>query len=162
MNYLLIPKTLIAIGCLMSLTLVSCEKQDILSLASATDKQGVPNSIKAFNSRIDFENFLENMNLSTVSTRAVSHDGFSDAESVVDINPQVMFMVPDDKLRRILNDKLEIIIADTLYKVTENGTLYAGINNQQELESSIDKISEFSNISNNVKKIGNVLLCRVC
>lgn len=87
MNYLLIPKTLIAIGCLMSLTLVSCEKQDILSLASGTDKQGVPNSIKAFNSRIDFENFLENMNLSTVSTRAVSHDGFSDAESVVDINP---------------------------------------------------------------------------
>lgn len=150
MNNLLIPKTLIAIACVMSLTLVSCEKEDILSLSSGTDKQGVPNSIKVFNNRIEFENFLENMNLSTVTTRAVSHDGFLDAESVVDINPQVMFMVPDDKLRRILNNKLEIIIADTLYKVTENGTLYASLNNRQELETSIDKISEFSNISNNI------------
>lgn len=46
-----------------------------------------------------------------------------------------------------------------MYKVTENGTLYAGLNYQQELESSIEKISEFSNISNNVKKRGNVFLC---
>lgn len=63
---------------------------------------------------------------------------FRSAEASVDETPEISFLVPDEKLRTVLNNQLEIIVADTVYKVTKEGTFYTNVSNISNLDKAIE------------------------
>lgn len=68
------------------------------------------------------------------------------------------FLIPDEKYRNFFNKNLEIIVNDTLYRVTKYGTLLTHVSNKSELIESLNNISDFKPLSNNTKQYGNVKL----
>lgn len=53
---------------------------------------------------------------------------------------------------------MEVIVNDTVYRVTKEGTFYTNIQNINELEYAIEHIDLFSNISNKLKKYKDIYL----
>lgn len=137
-----------------SLVFHSCDKED--TIISNEISEG--NAIKKFANAKEFESYLNNVDLNRPSTRSANENEFSDAESTVEKSPEVMFMIPDERFRRVLNKNLEIIVADTIYKVTKDGTFYANIKDKKELEESIDNFSAFENVNESTRKLGNVFV----
>ena len=120
--------------------------------------------ILSFKSSEDFLSTIENLDLENlVLTRANS--SFVSAENIYEQendenadNEYIGFLIPNEKYRSLFNKDLEIIINDTLYKVTKYGTLFTHISNKSELIKSLENISEFKSLSNNTKQYGNIKL----
>lgn len=113
-----------------------------------------------FRSKEDFLSSLENLELST-GVKSKSASSFISADDMYNNDESydaefISFLVPDEKYRHFLNKNLEIIVNDTIYKITKEGTFFSHINHKEELLNSIEKFSEFNNSSENIKELGNI------
>ena len=118
---------------LTSLILCACSTNDLVdanSIENPISNIDTSTGILSFSTKEDFENALENYNEGNTSiTRGVKD--FYSAEKLYDNSVQddartekIGFLVPDEKYRRFLNKDLEIIVNDTLYHVTKDGTFF--------------------------------------
>ena len=120
--------------------------------------------ILSFKNSEEFLSTIEKFDLENpISTRASS--SFVSAEKIYEQennenedNEYIGFLIPDEKYRNFFNKDLEIIVSDTLYKATKYGTLFTHISNKSELIKSLENISDFKPLSNNIKQYGNVKL----
>lgn len=101
-----------------------------------------------FRSKEDFLSSLENLELST-SVKTKSASSFISADDMYNNDESydaefISFLVPDEKYRHFLNKNLEIIVNDTIYKITKEGTFFSHINHKEELLNSIEKFSEMN------------------
>lgn len=121
-------------------------------------------NILNFKNSEEFLSTIENFDLNKpISTR--SNSNFISAENVYEQestenqdNEHIGFLIPDEKYRHFFNKDLEIIVNDTIYKVTKYGTLLTHISKKSELIKSLNDISAFKPLSVNVKEYGNVKL----
>ncbi len=67
-------------------------------------------------------------------------------------------LVPDERIARLLNEKGEIQIADTIYVITQYGTFFSGANNYAEIYEAIgNREMHYSNpVGEDLYQIGNV------
>lgn len=118
--------------------------------------------ILSFKSSEDFLSTIENLDLENpVLTRANS--SFVSAENIYEQendenadNEYIGFLIPNEKYRSLFNKDLEIIINDTLYKVTKYGTLFTHISNKSELIKSLETFQNSSHypiIQNNMETL---------
>ena len=152
---------------LTSLILCACSTNDLVdanSIENPISNIDTSTGILSFSTKEDFENALENYNEGNTSiTRGVKD--FYSAEKLYDNSVQddariekIGFLVPDEKYRRFLNKDLEIIVNDTLYHVTKDGTFFAHKSNAKELHNSICRVKDFVQVSDDVKQLGDVKL----
>ncbi len=71
---------------------------------------------------------------------------------------KIGFLVPDEKFRHFLNKNLEIIVNDTLYRITKDGTFFAHLSDKEELEKAVKRVGDFTRTANDLKELGNVRL----
>lgn len=73
-------------------------------------------------------------------------------------NISLEVLVPDDKLANMLNSKGEIIINDTLYRITKDGTFYTFKNNREILNKYVEKIDSIQeeHLGNDLYRYENV------
>lgn len=157
-NYLMT----VSVGLLMC----ACCSEDVAEQVEKNDfksYEDVTSEIMTFDSKDDFKKALDNYDDTKNITRSLT--AFSSIEDVYN-NPsregenteEIGFLVPNEKIRHFLNKNLEIIVGDTLYRITKNGTFFTHRSNRKELEEAIEKVDEFENVDRDLKKLGNVKL----
>ena len=148
---------------LTSFVLFSCNSEQIISDVS-TQTTHEETQIREFKNKESFIQAVEHMNLDKIrKTRAgdnfiSAEEIYSETEDGKDSIEQIGFILPDERYRNILNKDLEVIVNDTLYKVTNNGTFYSHRSFQKELEKKITDIQSFKDINKNLKRNGNIFL----
>ena len=132
---------------LTSFVLFSCNSEQIISDVS-TQTTHEETQIREFKNKESFIQAVEHMNLDKIrKTRAgdnfiSAEEIYSETEDGKDSIEQIGFILPDERYRNILNKDLEVIVNDTLYKVTNNGTFYSHRSFQKELEKKFLKKSK--------------------
>lgn len=151
----------------VGLFLCACNSENIIEQTKKEaneSKETVSAEIMSFDSKDDFRKALEEYDATngTVTRTSSSfqsadkaYNNSSEGDSTAE---QIGFLVPDEKYRRFLNKDLEIIVKDTLYRVTKHGTFFAHVSCKKELENAIDKVEKFTRITGNLKRLGNVKL----
>ncbi|MCR4774459.1 MAG: hypothetical protein K5854_08905 [Prevotella sp.] len=109
-----------------------------------------------FTSKEAFSNEIENFNIANASAITRACPNFESAEDAS--NENIGFLIPNDKYRHFLNKNLEIIVGDSIYKVTSSGTLCTAIKYKNELEYSCNDIKNFKRINQNTKEYGHIKL----
>jgi hypothetical protein len=146
----------------LMIVLVSCSNSEDDLLQNVTNSFEDSNkSILSFDSKdelnLALNEFEQNGRINTRSTI-----GFVSADDVyengIHNREDIGFLVPDSRLRNFLNEDLDIIVSDTMYHVSKNGTFYAPICHKEELENSYDKTAEFRRVSSKEKVYGNIRL----
>lgn len=100
-------------------------------------------NILNFKNSEEFLSTIENFDLNKpILTR--SNSNFISAENVYEQestenqdNEHIGFLIPDEKYRHFFNKDLEIIVNDTIYKVTKYGTLLTHISSKTTLGASL-------------------------
>ena len=143
--------------------LFSCNSNDFLTEESNQSTNEEVVEIKSFDTKEDFNEALQDFDVANkLVTRA--NDSFYSADEYYDdaagdsIAEKIGFMVPDERYRNFLNKNMEIIVNDTLYKITKDGTFYTAVNNKAELYKAIENINAFKQINDNLKELGCVKL----
>ncbi len=77
------------------------------------------------------------------------YNDFSEGNTNIE---QIGFLIPDEKFRYFLNKNLEIIVNDTLYRITKDGTFFTHCSNKIELENAVTKVKDFTNVAEGLKK----------
>lgn len=158
-NYLLT----ISIGLLVC----ACNSEDIVKQVENKDSkshENVTTEILSFESRGAFMKALDNYDITKgQSTRATgsfySADDIYNNSSGEDADiEKIGFLVPDEKFRHFLNKNLEIIVNDTLYRITKDGTFFAHCSDKDELDRAVTRVGDFTQIANDLKELGNVRL----
>lgn len=151
----------------VGLCLCACNSEDVIEQTKKDTKESnetVSTEIMSFDSKDDLKKALEGYDATNgLATRASSsfpsadkaYNNSSEGDSTAE---QIGFLVPDEKYRRFLNKDLEIIVKDTLYRVTKHGTFFAHVSCKKELENAIDKVEKFTKITESLKRLGNVKL----
>lgn len=100
---------------------------------SLQTKSSQPSDILSFSSREEFEQTLALLENSTsvYSTRSLLPENQSLLEQSV-YEEYMDSYVPDPNFARLLNKDGEILINDTVYKITTNGTYYYPLNKRDE------------------------------
>lgn len=103
---------------------------------SLQTKSSQPSDILSFSSREEFEQTLALLENSTsvYSTRSLLPENQSLLEQSV-YEEYMDSYVPDPNFARLLNKDGEILINDTVYKITTNGTYYYPLNKRDEFEN---------------------------
>ena len=116
--------------------------------------------IMSFESKDAFKKGLDSYDITKGETRS-SHS-FSSANNIYnDLSKentnaeQIGFLVPDEKFIHFLNKNLEIIVNDTLYRITKDGTFFTHRSNKIELEEAITQVNNFTKIAEGLKKLGS-------
>ncbi len=122
--------------------------------------ESVTAEIMSFDSKESFKKALDNYDITTRSPNSFSSsaDVYKNSSEENSNIEQIGFLVPDEKFRHFLNKNLEIIVNDTLYRITKDGTFFAHRSDKVELENAIAKVGEFTKIAEDLKKLGNVKL----
>ena len=142
----------------------SCNSDDIIKEDYAKNLSSNSAEIMSFANKELFQQAIENSNLEKpVGTRAArsfysANDAYENASEDDLSAEKIGFLVPDEKLRNLLNKDLEVIINDTLYRITKDGTFYARCKNKNELYDAIEKVDKFQIVSDDLKELGNVKL----
>lgn len=119
-------KVLSIIVCAVSFFFISCsDKIELENMheRSLQTKSSQPSDILSFSSREEFEQTLALLENSTsvYSTRSLLPENQSLLEQSV-YEEYMDSYVPDPNFARLLNKDGEILINDTVYKITTNGT----------------------------------------
>ena len=88
--------------------------------------------INAFSSKEELKNAINNTGYNRSASSVSAFD--SDISEV---------LVPNENFRKLLNEKGQIIVDDTLYMITRQGTLFTHMSNQ----TVVDTLSDFSVLS---------------
>lgn len=107
--------------------------------------------IKEFSSKEALSYYVKN----PLKTKSL---GFESAQDSATINSEIEFLVPDQNFREVLNKNLCVIVNDTIYRITKDGTFYTHKKHFTELENAINEVSAFKEISLHEKQLGNVHL----
>lgn len=130
-------KKIIYIICLISV-LCSCNNElpieNVQEVQKSNSKE--ESEILSFKNSKEFLSAIENLDLDNpIITRASS--SFVSAENIYQQgndenadNEYIGFLIPDEKYRNFFNKNLEIIVNDTLYRVTKYGTLLTHVSNK--------------------------------
>ena len=132
----------------VGLLMCACCSEDVAEQVEKNDfksYEDVTSEIMSFDSKDDFKKALDNYDDTKNITRSLT--AFSSIEDVYN-NPsregenteEIGFLVPNEKIRHFLNKNLEIIVGDTLYRITKNGTFFTHRSNRKELGEAIEKI----------------------
>ena len=145
----------------------ACNSGDIAEQVGKETKKSnetVSTEIMSFDSKDDFKKALDNYDVTKefatrVSNSFPSADNAYKNSSETDFNAeQIGFLVPDEKFRHFLNKDLEIVVNDTLYRITKDGTFFTHSSNKEELEKAVAKVENFTNVTESMKQLGNVKL----
>jgi len=139
----------------LTIFLNSCDSDDqINNISEVKDDQIELSNIQEFSSKESLSYHVKNQEKSL----ARSSSAFESAQDSALYDPLIEFLVPDEDFRNVLDKKLRVIVNDTLYMITKDGTFYTHKKNFKELASSINNVSDFKDISMKEKKLGNILL----
>lgn len=78
--------------------------------------------------------------------------------NISEATDEEVFMVPNEKILSYLSDKMEIVVGDTLYRVTPNGTYYAHVNDAKEFDQYVNSTDGFNLVQKGLKRKGKVFL----
>lgn len=105
--------------------------------------------VLSFSSKEEFSEAIRNYDLDKkLVTR--SSDSFYSADEYYDdaagdsVAEEIGFLVPDEKYRNFLNKNMEIVVNDTLYKITKEGTFYAKLDDKEELYNAIKMLTHLN------------------
>lgn len=151
---------------LVGLSMFACSLEDTVKTREENNSNSLEETtaeIMSFESKDAFKKALDSYDITKGETRS-SHS-FSSANNIYnDFSKentnaeQIGFLVPDEKFRHFLNKNLEIIVNDTLYRITKDGTFFTHRSNKIELEEAITQVNNFTKIAEGLKKLGNVKL----
>lgn len=144
-------------------TLYSCDSDEALIAENSGQKNEQTVEVLSFSSKEEFSEAIRNYDLDKkLVTR--SSDSFYSADEYYDdaagdsVAEEIGFLVPDEKYRNFLNKNMEIVVNDTLYKITKEGTFYAKLDDKEELYNAIKNVDAFKLVSEDVKELGHVKL----
>lgn len=118
----------------------------------------------SFDSKEQFRQAVESFDTQVKGQTRASKQFYSAEElyentSEGDVNGErIGFLIPDERYRSFLNKNLEIIVNDTLYRITKDGTFYTRKEYREELRNAINNIEKFRDVNENLKEYGNVKL----
>lgn len=145
----------------------ACSSEDIVDQGKKNNfhsPESTSAEIMSFESKGAFKKALESYDI-TKGIKTRSSHSFSSADDIYnDFSEgntnieQIGFLIPDEKFRHFLNKNLEIIVNDTLYRITKDGTFFTHCSNKIELENAVTKVKDFTNVAEGLKKLGNVKL----
>lgn len=130
----------------ISLLICACNSEDIVEQVENKDfisHENVITDIMSFDNKDAFTKALDNYDITKGhGTRATgsfySADDIYNNSSGEDAEiEKIGFLVPDEKFRHFLNKNLEIIVNDTLYRITKDGTFFAHLSDKEELEKAV-------------------------
>lgn len=152
---------------LVGVSMCACNSEDIVEQEGKNNfnsPESATAEIMSFESKDAFKKALDSYDITKGITTRASHS-FSSADNIYnDFSEentnieQIGFLVPDEKFRHFLNKNLEIIVNDTLYRITKDGTFFTHCSNKIELENAVTKVKNFTKIAEGLKKLGNVKL----
>lgn len=151
----------------ISLLICACNSEDIVEQVENKDfisHENVITDIMSFDNKDAFTKALDNYDITKGhGTRATgsfySADDIYNNSSGEDAEiEKIGFLVPDEKFRHFLNKNLEIIVNDTLYRITKDGTFFAHLSDKEELEKAVKRVGDFTRTANDLKELGNVRL----
>lgn len=102
--------------------------------------------INAFSSKEELKNAINNTGYTRSASSVSAFD--SDISEV---------LVPNENFRKLLNEKGQIIVDDTLYMITRQGTLFTHMSNQTVVDTLSD-FSVFEQVSTDLKKFNEIFL----
>ena len=139
--------------CLSLLFIFGCNDENSLIDQSSTQKleQNEFSGINEFSSKEALNSYVKN----PLKTRSA---GFESAQDSALIDPEIEFLVPDQDFREVLNKKLCVIVNDTIYRITKDGTFYTHKKYFSELEKALENVLAFEDLSLHEKQLGNVYL----
>lgn len=155
-NLFLLSSFFVSVICSCTENLIEQERNNVFPVISSEE-------ILSFDSKERFQQAITNFDpKEVIKTRSgktfySAADLYDEQENNKDVE-DIGFLVPDEKYRNFLSKNLEIIVNDTLYRITKDGTFYAKVENKDELETAINKVELFKNIDENLKELGNVKL----
>lgn len=159
-------KNILAYFALASTSLFcACSAEDITKeKETPAQTNASPTEIMSFSSKEDFQQALEDFDptqrgLTRASNSFLSADDlYENAHEEDSEAEKIGFLIPDEKYRSFLNKNLEIIVNDTLYRITKDGTFYARVENRSELQEAVRHVGDFKSIHADLKEFGNVKL----
>lgn len=148
----------------VSTIVCSCSSDDVIR-ENVMQSEGVNSSdILSFDSKEQFRQAVESFDTQVKGQTRASKQFYSAEElyentSEGDVNGErIGFLIPDERYRSFLNKNLEIIVNDTLYRITKDGTFYTRKEYREELRNAINNIEKFRDVNENLKEYGNVKL----
>ncbi len=145
-------KQLLLLGGLCTVAFLSCSKEDgIVRNQSVTESVGTLPLINSFKSATDLNSAIGSTLDQLRSSRLYNlNEGNENLEN----------LVPNDNFRRLLNEKGQFIVADTLYQITPQGTWFAHVSDSAELSSKTlsQSIAPMEQLQDSLYKVGNVYL----
>ena len=113
------------------------KKKDKLKGLDELRSSGLFTEERKFNSLAQHKIELLTANKSTAKNTIISTQDATNAEAGVKIESELELiddLVPDPNFAAVLNENMEIQVADKLYKITPQGTYFTNANNSAELE----------------------------
>lgn len=123
----------------LTATFVACEKNELEIPHKITHDDKKSKDILKFSSVQSFNLNINERNIVKASNTRSSTDSYplfieKNLESgFFESEDQVEDLIPEIAFREALNENFEVIINDSIYKVTSLGVLYASVNSQNEL-----------------------------
>lgn len=131
----------------VSLFLSSCNKDENFTDNELNIQRDESiSNINKFNNRDELKNAINNIG---VNTRSSSTTGFN--------SPIAESLVPNENFRKLLNNKGQIIVGDTICMIAREGTFYTHISNKTSLDTLSD-FSKFQEVSTDLKKSDDIYL----
>ena len=136
----------------LSLASLSCSRETSLSLvAPSSQEDKVGSNLNEFVSRKEFQKAI-GLNRSELRSLAIYTDN-GDNEEFIDL-------IPNDNFRRLVSKKGQFVVSDTLYQVTQYGTIFSPLKDSVELNKIVREqlFSQMNPVRDSLYKLGSVYL----
>lgn len=154
-------KKLASLLCLLIAS--SCSNQETILLNEPLDRDSKANTqhsnVLSFSSKRELDFSIQNeISPNTIRRKKVEVPSRlrSSVQVVQDVD--ITELVPEEAFRKYLSNEGEVIVNDTLYKITKYGTLYAHLKHSDELFDYYSKLPDVSEqlITEKTYRSGNV------